>query len=754
MENKVVLQIQTPRTSEETPEAMSQFLSSLTNLKKIILVYFRRGIPISLEIAAFDQTIRFFIVIPKEYQTFVESQLLSQYPKAIITQVKDYLPSCLAPISNIRVARLRLRNDYIYPLKTYTEFKDVDPLSSLLGILSKLGNEEKVVIQFLLYPISNSWQNRGKGAFETKYDDLGKPIHSQYGSYGKKSIMDKISQDGFKVGVRLLVNSSSKGLLSLIAASFGSFNNPEGNSLILSRTYFYQKDRLLKAILKRTKSVIPSRQVLNLSEVATMFHLPNNKLSTISNISWIKSILSQPPDNLPIAQNLTDQEKTEINFFARTEFKNKPQIFGIKKIDRRRHIYIIGKTGTGKSTLIANMAISDIRNGQGCAIIDPHGDLAQLLLKYIPSYRVNDVIYLDPSDTSHPFHLNPLEITDPAQKELVASGIVAIFHKLYAHTWGPRLEYILRNTILTLLETPDPTLVQVPSLLTDPTYRRQLVSKLNDRILANFWLNEFEQMPPKLKSESISPILNKVGQFISSPMIRNIVGHYKSSFSFEDVMNQGKIIILNLSQGKMGEDHAALLGAMAITKMQLAAMNRVNLPEEERRDFYLYVDEFQNFATTSFIKILSESRKYRLNLILANQYTAQTPEDVRSAIFGNIGTLISFLVGAEDSRYLAREFAERFKEEDLLALGNYQMLLKLTIDAVTSSPFFAQSLPLPNSITQNKDKVIRISTERYGKKADVREINKPKIFREEVEPFSHAAPLNSIPTSGSILFSK
>ena len=414
-------------------------------------------------------------------------------------------------------------------------------------------------------------------------------------------------------------------------------------------------------------------------------------------------------------------------------------------MDRRRHVYIIGKTGTGKSTLIANMAISDIRNGQGCAIIDPHGDLAELLLSFVPSFRVNDVIYLNPSDTDHPFHLNPLEITNPAQKELVASGIVAIFHKLYAHSWGPRLEYILRNTILTLLETPNPTLLQVPSLLTDPVFRRELVSKLNDKVLANFWLNEFDQMPPRLKSESISPILNKVGQFISSPMIRNIVGSYKSTFSFEMAMNQGKIVILNLSQGRLGEDNASLLGAMAITKMQLAAMSRVTVAEEDRRDFYLYVDEFQNFATTSFIKILSESRKYRLNLILANQYTAQTPEEVRSAIFGNIGTLISFLVGAEDTRYLAREFAERFKEEDLLSLGNYQMLIKLTIDAVTSTPFVAQSLPLPNSQTQNKDKVIRISKERYGKKAEIREKAGPVFLNE---------PFNPLPTSGSILFSK
>jgi hypothetical protein len=361
------------------------------------------------------------------------------------------------------------------------------------------------------------------------------------------------------------------------------------------------------------------------------------------------------------------------------------------------------------------MIINDIKNGEGVAVIDPHGDLTEIILDYIPANRINDVIYLDPSNSSSSsFHLNPLEVGG-TQKELIASGIVSIFKKLYGNSWGPRLEYILRNTILTLLEVPDSTFLQVPGLLTDKSYRDQVVAKLTDPVLKTYWINEFETMTPRLMSESISPILNKVGQFISSNIVRNIIGSPKSTIDLEKIMNEGKIVLLNLSQGKLGEDNSSLLGAMIITKLQLAAMNRVDLPEDQRKDFYLYVDEFQNFATNSFIKILSEARKYRLDLIMANQYMAQVPEEVRAAIFGNIGSLISFIVGAQDAFYLAKELGERFTEKDLLALGNYQILTKLSIDSITCPPFLAQTLPLPMSKNQNREKVIRVSQERYSK---------------------------------------
>jgi type IV secretory pathway VirB4 component len=412
----------------------------------------------------------------------------------------------------------------------------------------------------------------------------------------------------------------------------------------------------------------------------------------------------------------TDEAKQSINFFGKAVFKNREVIFGINDKDRRRHIWTIGKTGTGKSTMIANMAIDDLKKGRGIAVIDPHGDLCEILLDYVPKSRINDVIYFNPADKDYPIVINPLEVTNKEEAELVVSGIVSIFNKIFGFSWGPRLEYILRTSLLTLSDVPNTTLKDIPLLLTNQSYRNQIVSKITEPTLKSFWVDEFDKMPPNLQKEAISPILNKVGQFVTSPLIRTVIGSPKSTIKLDDVMNDGKILFANLSQGRLGEDNAALLGAMLITKLQLAAMHRVDMPEEARRDFYLYVDEFQNFATGSFIKIMSEARKYRLNIMLANQYMAQIPEEVQKAILGNAGTIISFSVGAGDASILFKEFAEVFSETDLVNLSNYQVAIKLMIEGESTRPFLAHTLPLPISRNENREKVIRISRERWSKR--------------------------------------
>jgi len=408
---------------------------------------------------------------------------------------------------------------------------------------------------------------------------------------------------------------------------------------------------------------------------------------------------------------------SDITFFAKTNFRNQETTFGIKTDDRRRHMYIVGKTGMGKTNLLENMAIQDIENGRGVCYIDPHGDTAEKLIKIIPSERINDVIYFNPADQNFPVAFNVMEKVDPEYRHLVASGLVGVFKKIWADSWGPRLEYILRNAILALLEYPGSTLLGVTRILVDKRYRQRVVEKITDPVVKSFWVDEFTKWNERVLQEVISPIQNKVGQFISSSLIRNIVGQTKSSFDVRDVMDKQKILVMNLSKGRIGEDASALLGAMMITKIQLAAMGRVDIPEETRKDFYLYVDEFQNFATESFANILSEARKYRLNLVLANQYIAQIEEDgVRDSIFGNAGTIISFRVGAMDAEFLEKEFAPVFSANDLVNLPKYNIYLKLMIDGIAGDAFSAVTLP-PVDIEKtkgNEEKIIKVSRERYA----------------------------------------
>jgi len=421
----------------------------------------------------------------------------------------------------------------------------------------------------------------------------------------------------------------------------------------------------------------------------------------------------------------------EITYFAKTNFRNQTREFGIKKDDRRRHMYVIGKTGSGKSEVLKNMAIQDIYNGNGLAVVDPHGELVEDLLNAIPAQRINDVVYFNPSDVDYPLAFNILESVDePHQKNLVASGLIGIFKKLWADSWGPRLEYLLRNAILALLDYPGATLLGVTRILVDKEYRKKVVDKINDPVVKSFWTQEYPKYNQQFQVEAISPIQNKVGQFLSLSLIRNIVGQVKSTIDLREIMDNKKILLLNLSKGRIGEDASALLGAMMITKIQMAAMGRVDIPENKREDFYLYVDEFQNFVTNSFADILSEARKYRLNLIIAHQYIAQlvTTDStrVRDAVFGNVGTLVTFRVGADDAEFLAKEFTPTFDETDLVNLAKYDIYLKLMIDGLASTPFSATTLPPLPKDQLNEEKIIKVTRERYATK---REVIEDKIAR-------------------------
>jgi len=405
----------------------------------------------------------------------------------------------------------------------------------------------------------------------------------------------------------------------------------------------------------------------------------------------------------------------DINFFAETTYRNIRKKFGIKLDDRRRHFYAVGKTGMGKTSMIQNMAIQDIQQGRGMGFIDPHGEAAEELLDFVPSNRINDVVYINPADLDYPIAFNVMEKVSLEHRHLVAAGLMGVFKKIWPDVWSARMEYILNNTILALLEYPGSTLLGVNRMLSDSDFRKKVVKKVTDPVIKSFWVNEFAKYSQRYETEATAAIQNKVGQFISIPLIRNSIGQVNSSINMREIMDKRKILIMNLSKGKIGEDNSTLLGALLITKVQLAAMSRVDIPEKERQDFFLYVDEFQNFATESFVNVLSEARKYRLSLILAHQYITQMEETVRDAVFGNVGTLVSFRVGAADAEFLEKEFQPEFFAQDIVNLAKYNIYLKLMIDGLAGRPFSARTLPpfSPPKIS-NKEKIIKVSRERYG----------------------------------------
>jgi len=413
----------------------------------------------------------------------------------------------------------------------------------------------------------------------------------------------------------------------------------------------------------------------------------------------------------------------EITYFAETTFRNIRKKFGIKTDDRRRHMYTIGKTGMGKTVMMENMAIQDIQAGKGVGFVDPHGEAAEHLLDFIPSNRINDVIYFNPADLDYPIAFNVIEKVDITHRHLVASGLMGVFKKIWPDVWSARMEYILNNSILALLEYPGSTLLGVNRMLADSDYRKKVVEKVTDPVVKSFWITEFARYTQRYEVEATAAIQNKVGQFISNPLIRNIIGQVQTTINMRAVMDEGKILIANISKGRIGEDNSRLLGALVITKLQLAAMSRVDIPEEKRKDFHLYVDEFQNFATESFVNILSEARKYRLSLVLGNQYISQLEEmtptgrstRVRDAIFGNVGTIVVFRVGAEDAEFLENEFLPELTANDLVNLAKYNVYLKLMINGIAGRPFSAETLPpFPEPENSNKEKIIKVSRERYG----------------------------------------
>lgn len=695
-------------------------------------------------------------------------------------------------MKNAVTAELKLSNASIYPIKRYPQFEDkltrlaTEPLAGITATLSKLNaTDEQAWIQITMEPIGDSWRKRGlktlkvvsRGLFNNVFllnnwatkvyaargfwrrftyspiyllfwmlrgfktselsmgggkNDQGSDLDEQVSRTHDRedpisAAVDKVTRLGFDVNIRIvyLPRPENRDLAEVkikeIASSFRQFNLPNLNSFVVARSNKHNAQ-----IVRRyqNRSVINPFQ-LNVEELATLYHMPAMDVG-IPNLFWVNSRRMEPPHDLPVVGSVPDGELTII---GETNFRGQRQKFGIKTVDRRRHVYIIGKTGMGKSVLLENMIRSDVEQKKGVAIIDPHGDLAEAVIDFVPAHRTNDVVILDPSDISHPFAFNMLEAgSDPHKCSLIASGLLGVFKKMYSESWGPRLEHILRNCLLALAETPNTSMMGIMRILVDEEYRRKIVSGISNPMVRSFWIDEFGKFQERQRTEAISPIQNKVGQFLSSTMIRNIVGQVKSTVNIRFMMDTGKIIIVNLSKGKIGEDNSSLLGSMLITKFQLDAMSRADTAEKDRKDFYLYVDEFQNFATDAFATILSEARKYKLNLTMANQYVAQMPDEVRDAVFGNVGTLLCFQVGFDDSEYFSNQFSEEVLPNDIISLPKYNCYTKLMVDGMPSRTFSLSTLPPPETEEDEgrREKIVRLSRERY---CTPREVVEEKILR-------------------------
>ncbi|MBU0708210.1 type IV secretion system DNA-binding domain-containing protein [Patescibacteria group bacterium] len=780
----VVLLIEVPKYNEKGPVAAELMFASLHGLMKETPSVQEH---LSFEIVASSEGIKFYATVPSFFVQFVKSQVYAQYPQAQISNVEDYA-SKKRNKKAVSATEIVLARDFFYPIKTFPNF-EVDPLAAITSAAESLSEEGQAWLQILIRPVPDAWQETGytyinairqglpwkrSSLLEGLRQDVllafkeiavgiisifpeiiarfFNPSATFYDANGSaaaggakekvqitaeqklesEGIESKITKLGFEAAIRIIgvaenIDIATNQVDSLVAA-LEQFATSHLNSF--ERSGFVRAaDEVIADYQHRTFPTSSDHYfVLNTEELASLFHLPNITVET-PNIAWSKAKQVEFPLDLPIGIE---------PIIGETAFREQNLRFGIKLDDRRRHMYVVGKTGTGKTTFMEQMILSDIYNGHGLAFLDPHGDSIVRLLDYIPRERIDDVVIFDPSDLYYPVAVNMLELFDPDQKGTVASGLVDVFRRRFEFSWGPRLEHILRNCILTLLEIPHSTLLGIARLLTDRAYQKYIVHLIRDPMMKQFWEVEFDSMSQNrdLITTAIAPIQNRLGQFLSDETIRNIVSQPRSTIRLDELMDSGKILLVNLSKGKIGEDNSAILGGMLISRLWFAAMTRVHIPEEERNDFFVYADEFQNFATSAFASILSEARKYRLNLILAHQYLAQLPEEVHDAIFGNVGTMITFTVGQADAEILGKEFAPILEPSDLIGLEKHHIYTKMMIDKMQTKPFSARTILLDFPETGLREEIINRSREQYAADRNMVESRIEKWARKEFIPGS------------------
>lgn len=748
-EHKLLI-LEIPRANDKKELAAEQMFASLHGIlrdKRELRMSGGLQEHISFEIAAVEQLIRFYVWVPKHLQNFVEGQVYAQYPTVQIYEAPDDYTKRQFNHSVIYTAELALTDIEYLPIKTFQSF-EVDPLAGITATLAKMDSkDEEVWMQFLVRPVADSW-HRSSTQFANRIKSGKKSVTidnalANFGSYFLQAlgalwsppvatdnkttveiserdktrvseIEKKSTKLGYQVKIRIAYlgedQAIAKQRMQALVGAFKQFNSTNLNGFKIANPSFKQDD-----INKYTARFFIDRgYILNIEELASVYHLPHTNVET-PNIVWANSKTAEPPSNLPV---LTGDPAidNEVSAFGLTNFRGIHRQFGLWRQDRSRHVYIIGQTGAGKSGLLELFALSDVYHNQGYAIIDPHGDFAVNNLRFIPQHRIEDVVYFNPADTAYPLGFNPMEVIDPNMKNNISSEIIGVLKRMFGESWGPRLEYILRYTILALLDHPNTTMLDITRMLTDKKFRKEVLATCKDTVVLQFWNIEFASWNDKFMAEAVAPVLNKVGAFVANPIIRNIIGQPKSTFNIRKIMDDGKILIVNLSKGLIGEDNAGILGAFLVTKIQLAAMSRSDIPNiDDRRPFYLYVDEFQNFATDSFATILSEARKYGLNLTVANQYISQMEETVRNAVFGNVGTTISFRVSADDSPILSKQFEPTFEPADLLQMHNRNFVINMVIKGEKAPAFSARTLNIPTPQADYLQYIVNNSRARYSR---------------------------------------
>ena len=676
----VLLQVAVPRRNEIKIDAAEQLFASLYALKKSgIKNFFSPQSHLSFEIVGKHEDIRFYVSCHRRFVDLLEKQVYSAYPGAEIKRVDEY--NIFSKKGKVAFAELKIKNSSYFPIKTYKDLP-TDPLSSLTSALAKMNKNEGAAIQILIEPSNKKWANKGKTYVAKTKEQESTPEKAKYMVDPKslEMVENKCSKPGFVTVIRLVVSAENKETAEMHLKNLKTtFEQFSGSLNGFSSKRIWLKKFFMINFIWRYMPVFGAKSVLNSEELATIFHFPNQSVA-IPHIHWIFSKRAPATAKIP----------KEGLFLGKSSYGGIKRPVCIKKDDRRRHIYVVGKTGTGKSELLKSLILQDIRAGRGVCFIDPH-DTIEKILEMIPPERAEDVVYFDPSDIERPMGLNLLEANTEEQKHFVVTSIIGLMYKLYdpykTGIIGPRFEHAIRNAMLTVMSEPGSTFVEVMRCLTDSRFVQELLPKVKDPIVRRYWTDQIAHTADFHKSEVLDYIVSKFGRFVTNKMMRNIIGQSKSSFDFRECMDEGKILLINLAKGKIGEENSNFLGLVLIPKILIAAMSRQDVPEEKRRDFYLYVDEFQNFATGDFSQILSEARKYRLNLCVANQFVGQMEEEVKNAVFGNVGTLIAFRVGVADASFLQHEFAPDFTEQDLLNIERFHTYVKTTVNNEPMPPF-------------------------------------------------------------------